>query len=311
MVCGTENVAPNSSRLNAEDDASNFYRLNADLTVPIGAFVPLQLDLIREAIAFITDPKAASIPKFWNSNSTDDLVALTHADTDHPVRLALLFAAPIIICWLITRDPLRVLEFALVYLGIVLFANLFWTVPLGARIRGVVFLALVGSAWSARSRHSPTVSSFCLLGALLIVNACGGVLTLASELRPFSEGRNAAAWIKGNNLTDTFLIGSRDAQASTVAGYLGRPIYYLECECQGTFIAWNRDRQSLLSPQEFRDRLTRAIALAPQDNAILIRYQPIDDLTSNETNLDITLLKSFTDAQSTNENFWIYRVRKK
>jgi len=67
----------------------------------------------------------------------------------------------------------------------------------------------------------------------------------------------------------------------------------------------------LLSPQEFRDRLTRAIALAPQDNAILIRYQPIDDLTSNETNLDITLLKSFTDAQSTNENFWIYRVRKK
>ena len=299
--------------LRSENVQSNFSRLNADLTVPIGAFVPLQLNSIREAIAFVAHPNAASIPKFWNSNSTDDLVALTHADTDHPVRLALLFAAPIIICWLITRDLLRVLEFALVYLGIVLFANLFWIVPLGARIRGIVFLALIGSAWSARSRHSPTISSFCLLAALLIVNACGGVLTLASELRPFSEGYNAAAWIKGNDLADTFLIGSRDAQTSTVAGYLGRPIYYLECECEGTFIPWNRNRQSLLSPQEFRDRLTRAIALAPQHNATLICYQPIiiDDLTSNEPNLDITLLKSFTDAQSTNENFWIYRVREK
>ena len=239
--------------LGTENVSSNFSRV-ADLTLPIGAFVPLQLDSIREAIAFITDPKAASIPKFWNSNSTEDLVALTHADTDHPVRLALLFAAPIIICWLITRDPLRVLEFALVYLGIVLFVTLFWAVPLAARIRGIIFLALIGSAWSARSRHSPTISSFCLLAALLIVNACGGVLTLASELRPFSDGYNVAAWIKGNNLADTFLIGSRDAQTSTVAGYLRRPIYYLECECEGTFIAWNGNRQSLLAPQEFRDR---------------------------------------------------------
>ena len=298
--------------LGTENVSSNFSRV-ADLTLPIGAFVPLQLNSIREAIAFITDPKAASIPKFWNSNSTEDLVALTHADTDHPVRLALLFAAPIIICWLITRDPLRVLEFALVYLGIVLFVTLFWAVPLAARIRGIIFLALIGSAWSARSRHSPTISSFCLLAALLIVNACGGVLTLASELRPFSDGYNVAAWIKGNNLADTFLIGSRDAQTSTVAGYLRRPIYYLECECEGTFIAWNRNRQSLLAPQEFRDRLTRAVALAPQHNATLICFQPIiiDDLTSSEPNLDITLLKSFTDAQSTSENFWIYRVRQK
>jgi hypothetical protein len=75
-----------------------------------------------------------------------------------------------------------------------------------------------------------------VLGSLLIVNACGGVLTLASELRPFSEGYNAAAWIQQSKLADSFLIGSNDAQVSTVAGYLGRPIYYLECECQGSFI---------------------------------------------------------------------------
>lgn len=286
--------------------------LNANLNVPLGPFVPLQLDSIREAFAFITQPEAASIPEFWNSNSTADFVALTHADTDHPVRLALVFAIPIVLCWLITRDPLLVLEFALLYLGIVLFENRFFRYGDGARLHGIIFLALIASAWGARSRHSPAISSVCLLGTLLIVNACGGVLTLASELRPFSEGYYAAAWIRSNDFADTFLVGSRDAQISTVAGYLGRPIYYLECECRGTFIVWNRKRQSLLSPQEFGDRLTRAIALAPQRNAILISYRPIiiDDLTSNAPNLSIVLLKSFTDATTT-ENFWIYRVREK
>ena len=112
----------------AHDVRFSVSRLNADLTVPFGAFVPLRPDSIRDAVAFIAHPETASIPQFWNSNPTDDFVALTHADTDHPVRLALVFAVPIAACWLIARDPLLVLEFTLVYLGIVLFANI-WDFP--------------------------------------------------------------------------------------------------------------------------------------------------------------------------------------
>jgi hypothetical protein len=62
-------------------------RLNADLAVPIGAFVPLTLNSIRGAVAFITHPETASIPQFWSSDATAKFVALTHADTDHPARL--------------------------------------------------------------------------------------------------------------------------------------------------------------------------------------------------------------------------------
>jgi hypothetical protein len=69
------------------------------------------------------------------------------------------------------------------------------------------------------------------------------MLTLVSELRPFSEGKAAAEWIKQNGLSDAFLIGSDDAPVSSVAGYLGRPLYYLECQCLGTFIVWNSRRQ--------------------------------------------------------------------
>ena len=98
-------------------------RLGTNLRIPTGAFVPLTLNSIWDAIAFIAHPDTASIPQFWNSNPTVDFVALTQADTDHPVRLVLLFAVPIAACWLIARDPLLFLEFTLVYLGIVLFAN--------------------------------------------------------------------------------------------------------------------------------------------------------------------------------------------
>ena len=45
-------------------------------------------------------------------------------------------------------------------------------------------------------------------------------MSLSSELRPFSESYETAAWIKQNNLADGFLIGSHDAQVSTVVGYL-------------------------------------------------------------------------------------------
>jgi len=293
------------------DAGFNILRFNADVTVPFGAFVPLRPDSIRDAIAFIAHPGTASVPQFWNVNPTAEFVALTHADTDHPVRLALVFALPIAACWLIARDPLRVLEFTLVYLGIVLFENI-WNFPGGARHHGVVFLALIASAWSARLRGSRAISSSWVLGALLVINACAGVLTLVSELKPFSDGYNAAAWIKQNDLADAFLIGSRDAQVSSVAGYLRRPIYYLECECRGSFVVWNDKRQTLLTPAEFGSRLTKAIALAAQQDAILIRNRPVtpDDLTSGASSLSVALIKSFTNA-STDENFWIYRVSDK
>ena len=142
---------------------------------------------------------------------------------------------------------------------------------------------------------------------LLIVNACGGVLTLVSELRPFSEGYNAAAWIKQNDLADTFLIGS-NFETSTVAGYLGRSIYYLECECLGNFIVWNNERQYRVSPEEFDRRLTKAVASAGQREVILIRATDTrEDLLSGVPSLSMAPLKSFTNSWA-HENFWIYRV---
>jgi hypothetical protein len=157
----------------------------------------------------------------------------------------------------------------------------------------------------ARSGHG--AASAWALRAVLLVSALAGVLTVASEFRPFSQGRNAAQWLRQNDLAGAFLIASRDAQASSIAGYLGRPLYYLECECFGTFIVWNGARQSPLSAEQFRERLGRALAAGGAGEAILIRNRTIapDELPGAAT--PTTLLQSFTDAE-TDEVYWIYRV---
>jgi hypothetical protein len=284
----------------------SFSRFYADLSTPIGAFMPLSFAAVRQAVAFIAHPAVAAIPDFWNLQPTAELVALTQADTEHPVRLALVFAAPVAACWLVTRDARLVFEFTLVYAGIVLFENI-WSFPGGARHHGIVFLAFVAAAWSAWARRSPSIWSRRLFAAILLVNACGGLLSLASELRPFSEGRDAAAWIEQNDLADAFFIASRDGPGLTVAGYLRRPVYFLGCECN--LPVANASRKVSLSSEEFGQRLTKAVALAGQHDAILISTRLVveGELKLSAPTLSLTLLASFTNAE-TGEDFWIYRV---
>jgi hypothetical protein len=292
------------------DFAFDLSRLSSRLAYALGPFVPLSSDELRSTFAFLLSPNTAAIPQFWNANPVADFVALTLTNTAHPLRLALVYALPVAICGLIARSAPPVLEFALAYGGIVLFATI-WDFAGDARHHGVVFLVFIACIWTAHLHRAPTAASSAVFASLLAINATAGVLTLASELRLFSESRNAAIWIRQNNLADAFLIGSRDAQVSAVAGYLGRPIHYLECECRGTFVVWNDKRQSMISDAEFWRRLARAAERAGQAETILIRYRPVvpEDLASNPAGVSLMPLASFA-AAVTDENYWIYRVAK-
>ena len=214
------------------------------------------------------------------------------------------------LCWLIARHRLRLAEFALAYAGIVTFAA-FWAFGGSAHHHGILFLALIATAWLARAQDVSDRWSVSALRMVLMVGAAGGVLTWSSETHPFSQGRNASRWLTENNLADALLIGSRDAQVSSVAGYLGRSIYYLECQCQGTFIVWNDQRQSPLSAEQFRTRLSSALDVAGGRPAILIRNRPLaaDELPADIAARPPELLQSFTGAE-TDENFWIYRFNR-
>ncbi len=168
----------------------SFGRLNEDIYTPVGAFVPFSPGEVLQAINLFAHWGPRVVPEFWGASPTPQVLALTHADTDHPVRLLLLFAAPVVACWFVTRNWLLVAEFSLVYLGIVLFENM-WDFPGNANHHGVVFLAFVAAVWSARARQRSVVWSPWLFGGILLVNAFGGMLSLSSELRAiFGKLRN-------------------------------------------------------------------------------------------------------------------------
>jgi hypothetical protein len=201
----------------ATDVRFDVARFGWSLLWPLGAFAPIKPAWLADAASFVTSAGAAPVPHFWNPNPFQEFVAATQADLQHPFRLMLALVAPIALCWMIVRAPLPALGFAMTYVGVILFSNI-WNFPGSSRHHGILFLAFLASAWMARAEHPFNRSSLWGFRALLAISAVGGILTLSSELIPFSQGRNVADWIRMNSRSDAFLIGSRDAQVSTSYG---------------------------------------------------------------------------------------------
>src|SRR5262249_53048188 len=265
-------------------------RFGSTLLFPVGAFAPINPAWLADAVSFVAHAGAAPAA-LLESQSIPGLHCASQADVQHPVRLTLALIAPLALCWMVIRAPLPAFGFAIFYVGVLLFSNI-WNFPGYSRHHGIVFLAFVASVWAARAERPSTRSSIFAFRALLLISAIGGVLTLNSELIPFSQGRNAAEWLRMTGRSDAFLIGSRDAQVSTVAGYLGRHMYFLECECPGTYVVYNSQKQWMLSPPERARRLLRAMDSPERSDAIVI--------------LNVEFVGAETD-----ESYWIYQVKKK
>jgi hypothetical protein len=60
-------------------------------------------------------------------------------------------------------------------------------------------------------------------------------------------------------------------------------------------------------------RLGPAVALAGQQDAILIRNRPLlrEEIETDPPGISATLLQAFANAYRRDENFWIYRLNKK
>lgn len=275
--------------------------------IPVGAFFPIKPSWLADSIWFLMSPQAAPYPHFWNPNPTIELNRVFDLNSD-AFRMALFLVLPPVGAWVILRDKVRTAEFTLVFLGISLFSVL-WSYPGASCHHGILFLALVGGAWMVRTEQLSPIRPSRLWHAVLIVSAIGGLLTLSSELRPFSNGRKAAEWLQRNRLDGAFIMGSLDTTVSTIAGYLRRPIYYLECQCIGRFIVFNTNRTRFLPSDQMVRRTERALVEHAHPDAILISNRVIkpDDI-ANTSDLDFTLLQTFAGAEVSDENFFNFRV---
>jgi hypothetical protein len=86
-------------------------------------------------------------------------------------------------------------------------------------------------------------------------------------------------------------------------------MYYLNCECDGTFVVWSSKRQPTLSGKEVGRRLKRALAVCDLRQPVLILSSPIrPDTLAATAPVSVTLLREFASPGSW-ENYWVYGVQ--
>ncbi len=102
------------------------------------------------------------------------------------------------------------------------------------------FVNFIGFVWFCRSRKLRLGRDWIFI-FLLALNALGGVKTVVgTNLRPLAGSAMAAEWIQERGLEKEFLIGYPCFPTIAVAGYLERPLYYVELEDEGAYAAWGR-----------------------------------------------------------------------
>jgi hypothetical protein len=134
---------------------------------------------------------------------------------------------------------------------------------------------------------------------LLVIQLIAGLFAAGLDLTyPFSNGREVADYIRNERLDGLTIIGLPDTAASTVAGYLDRPIYYLAGGRSGTYVLWNTARNQL---QPLDTVIRTQPGLSNALPVLLLVNRPLDD-----PNLPVRLLAHFDNGIVRDEHFWLY-----
>jgi len=148
------------------------------------------------------------------------------------------------------------------------------------RHHGFLFVALVATAWLARSQVPATAvrlsgarrAAFVLLLALQLP---GAAVALRADARfPFSTCGQAAAAVQQLGVADLPLVGETDVATAGVAGALRRPIHFVRGQRSTHFVRFDRERRRAPDDREIVSS-ARALALREGKDALLIMTRPL------------------------------------
>ena len=145
-----------------------------------------------------------------------------------------------------------------------------------------------------------------LVMILLVVHFAVGIFASVMEWRyPFSQGKNAARYIREKGLDKLPTVGYQDFAASTVAGYLDRQFYYPNSDTFGTFVVFDSKRKMFMGADEVLES-ARLLAERNSSDVLLVLCLEIGG-----TEGVVTELKRFTDSLQGEENFYLYLLKYK
>ena len=174
------------------------------------------------------------------------------------------------------------------------------------RHHGHHFLLLVACFWLAHGAGGLDRARELLLTALLLVHlAAAAVLYPLDLLLPFSESKAAADFLRQNGLAAAPIVATQDHLVSPVAGYLGRPLYFLESQTMGSFVQYNQQWQERLPPGEHCRRLREWLARCGGATVVVSTRPPV----SCGPDLETVMLAALRQSIVPDERYWILIVR--
>jgi hypothetical protein len=138
---------------------------------------------------------------------------------------------------------------------------------------------------------------------ILSTQLIGGVFAFSRDLLiPYSASREAANFIKSQQLDQMFIVGSRDANVSPLCGYLNRKFYYPEKKGIGSFVLFNKQRSDV----DHVAVLEQVSELIKSKKHILLILN--SELTTSNSDLNVSFLAKFTKSFISNERYYLYQV---
>ena len=216
----------------ADGNFSEGWRLHPDLNELIYEFC-------RNLVFLLPVPLAR--PTFWNTLALTDFSGFSRWMII-PSALVIMSAV-----WLALRPSQRYLRlFMLGFGGIWIFTVVkYYGFVRHVGTEVILFVACVwlaaderGTSWPVASRGSQW-AIWCILAVNLLAWGMASIYHLRYD---FSGSVEMARVIRGMGSNPPPIVADADNAASSVAGYLNMPLYYVSNRRQQTYIRWNRER---------------------------------------------------------------------
>jgi hypothetical protein len=173
-------------------------------------------------------------------------------------------------------------------------------------------LALVLAAWIAPGASGRPLAAWARRAAragalaLLVLQLPVTLVAAGREVaRPFSCGLAAARYIERTGLADRLIVGEQADAVSTVAGYLGRPVYYPRERRFRLVPTWDASWRAASHPEAV---VANALRLAPPagGQVLLVLNEPLG--RNRRRNLGLVERARFTGAIVNDEDFFLYEA---
>lgn len=258
---------------------------------------------------------------FWNTNLFVDV-----SKNMSIVPSVFCFIIPLFIFF---DKPQSLLVFYLSAIGIAAF--IFWSPILaGVRYFGFIFLLFILALWLSyffpdaspdklpanltfRMRQLNQRIKIPFVYSILFLQLFSSVIAYSLDIiRPFSEGKAVAEYLKEKKLTGKTIVVNFQSSGPPISGYLDQKVYYPETGELGSFCKWN------VNPKRMnKNKLISRIKKINAKDFILILNDSMLNVSHDfkepvyaDDELKIFLLSSFQQGIMRTENYRLYEVRK-